>query len=256
MSKKIKLLEIGTKFGRLTVIGIEKRFDKNGNQMHYYNCHCDCGNDKTVYHYNLIKGFTQSCGCLQKERVRTSNKKYNNYDLSGEYGVGYTSNTKKEFYFDLEDYDLIKDYCWKENPPTNNNKNGYLNSTYKSVSIHGIVMHKENYRKEKYKNDFVIDHIDGNVLNNRKQNLRICTNQQNLMNCKLSSNNTTGYTGISYDKKYNKWDAHIMIDRKNIHLGRFANIEDATKARLKAEEEYFGEYSRNYYNTTKGGQLN
>ena len=246
MARKFEFLEIGTKIGRLEIVGTEIKFNKNGNKMYYYICHCDCGNNKTIYHYNLINGFTQSCGCLQKERVFDSIKKYNKYDLTGEYGVGYTSNTNKEFYFDLEDYNLIKDYCWKENPPTNNNKNGYLNSTYKSVSIHGIIMHKNNYRKEKYKNDFVIDHIDGNVLNNRKQNLRICTNQQNSMNCKLSSNNTTGHVGISYDKKYNKWDAHIMINRKNIHLGRFQNKEEAINARLKAELKYFGEFSPNY----------
>ena len=51
---------------------------------------------------------TQSCGCLQKERVRESAKarvKPNIYNLSGEYGIGYASNTGNEFYFDLEDYE-------------------------------------------------------------------------------------------------------------------------------------------------------
>jgi hypothetical protein len=41
-------------------------------------------------------------------------KKFNQYDLSGSYGIGYCSNTNNPFYFDLEDYDLIKDYCWME----------------------------------------------------------------------------------------------------------------------------------------------
>ena len=45
-------------------------------------------------------------------RSSKCNKKYNKYDLSGEYGIGWTSNTNQEFYFDLEDYDKIKDYCW------------------------------------------------------------------------------------------------------------------------------------------------
>ena len=43
------------------------------------------------------------------------NVKYNKYDLLGSFGVGWTTNTNKEFWFDLEDYDKIKDYCWAEN---------------------------------------------------------------------------------------------------------------------------------------------
>ena len=60
-------------------------------------------------------GHTKSCGCLNNEKrslLGKNSKKYNKYNLNGEYGIGWTSNTNEEFYFDLEDYDKIKDYCW------------------------------------------------------------------------------------------------------------------------------------------------
>ena len=53
---------------------------------------------------NLKSGSTKSCGCLAKEIRSKIHKKYNQYDLSGEYGIGWTSNTNEEFYFDLEDF--------------------------------------------------------------------------------------------------------------------------------------------------------
>ena len=59
----------------------------------------------------------KSCGCLQKEseiKNGKRNHKTNVYDLNGEYGIGWTFNTNKMFYFDLTDYDLIKNYCWFE----------------------------------------------------------------------------------------------------------------------------------------------
>ena len=52
---------------------------------------------------------------MHKESVINALKKYNKYDLSGEYGIGWTTNTNHVFYFDLEDYEKIKDYCWIEN---------------------------------------------------------------------------------------------------------------------------------------------
>ena len=94
------------------------------------------------------------------------------------------------------------------------------------------------------KND-VVDHINGNTLDNRKQNLRICSQQQNTMNnSNIRSNNTSGYKGVTWDKSKNKWTAQITVNYKNIHLGRYDKIEDAIKERQKAEIKYFGEYRR------------
>lgn len=99
------------KFGRLTVIErVEDYITPNGRKNVRWLCKCDCGNEVVVFANNLGKT-TWSCGCFAKENMSKIKKKYNTYDLSGEYGIGYTSKNE-EFYFDLEDYDKIKDYYW------------------------------------------------------------------------------------------------------------------------------------------------
>ena len=82
--------------------------------------------------------------------------------------------------------------------------------------------------------DMVVDHINHNRLDNRKQNLRLCTQGENLRNKKVK--------GVTFDKRRNKWYARIMINRKNLHLGSFDTKEEAIEARKQAEIEYFGEY--------------
>ena len=91
-------------------------------------------------------------------------------------------------------------------------------------------------------NKSCIDHIDNNRLNNNVSNLRWVTFQENSMNQKLSTNNTSNYKGVHFDKQRNKWRAQIYINGKNKHLGYFEKIEDAVNARVKKAEEVFGEY--------------
>jgi len=87
-----------------------------------------------------------------------------------------------------------------------------------------------------------IDHIDNNRLNNIVNNLRWVTLQENQMNRKLSTNSTSNYKGVSFNKRINKWMAHIKINGKQQYLGCFKKIEDAVNARVKKAEELFGEY--------------
>jgi hypothetical protein len=87
-----------------------------------------------------------------------------------------------------------------------------------------------------------IDHIDNNRLNNNIANLRWVSQQENQMNSKLSSKNTSNYKGVLFDKQINKYKAYITINGKRKHLGYFEKIEDAVNARVKKAEELFGEY--------------
>lgn len=83
-----------------------------------------------------------------------------------------------------------------------------------------------------------IDHINGVKHDNRISNLRAVTCLENCRNKPLSSNNTSGYIGISYNKKNNKWVAKIGSANKRVHLGNFENLEDAVEARRIAEINY------------------
>lgn len=227
MGKVIDLT--GQKFGRLTVLKMAGK-NKWGNIT--WLCDCECGNKIIANSSNLIKGETKSCGCLQKEIAYKSLKKYNIYDLSGEYGIGYTFKGE-EFYFDLEDYDKIKDYCW-------NIVDGYVKTRIDKNScmyMHRLVMSA--------KDNMIIDHIHSERRNdNRKINLRQCIHQQNMINKGLCSNNTSGVTGVSYRKDRKKWVANITYKGK-MYRKSFKNFEDAVAQRKKWEEEFFGEYSYN-----------
>lgn len=87
----------------------------------------------------------------------------------------------------------------------------------------------------------VIDHIDRDKTNNKKENLRICTQQQNTFNCSISKNNKTGIVGVYFRNDTKIWDSKIMFNRKSINLGCYKNFDDAIKIRLLAELKYFGE---------------
>lgn len=102
-----------------------------------------------------------------------------------------------------------------------------------------ILMHREvlNVEKNKY-----IDHIDGNGLNNCRNNLRESTNSQNQANRGANKRNTSGYKGVVFDK--NKWQAKIGHNRKTIHLGRYKTKEEAAIAYNKGAIERFGEYAK------------
>lgn len=235
----------GQKFGRLTVVERAQDYvSPKGNKNVQWLCKCSCKSDKyvVVNRSSLIGGFTKSCGCLHKEKSSENgrkNKKYNTYDVSGEYGIGFTSK-REEFYFDLEDYNKIKDYCWyidnKGYVIASDNKKGF-------VLLHRLIKDGE-----------YIDHINHNTADNRKANIRNVTATQNQMNATMRIDNSSGVTGVSWHKKLCMWRSRINVNGKEIHLGYYNNFENAVKARKEAEEKYFGEFS--YDNSMKAEVVN
>lgn len=132
---------------------------------------------------------------------------------------------------DLEDIDKVKDRIWYMS-------NGYAKSNKSSlgnaIKLHRLIIDCPD--------DKVVDHINHNGLDNRKENLRICTQHQNCMNKSKRVNNTSGITGVSWDKESNKWKSQIAINNRKINLGRYSTKEEAIRVRQEAEIEYYGEY--------------
>jgi hypothetical protein len=90
----------------------------------------------------------------------------------------------------------------------------------------------------------LVDHINNNPLDNRKNNLRIVTHQQNNMNKSSKKNSSSKYIGVRFHKKSNKWEANIYFNNKLKYLGIFKTEIEAAKARDLATKEYFGEYGK------------
>lgn len=229
----------GMRFGKLKVLKRDKnKIMSNGTSVVTWECQCDCGNIKTIVGYYLTNGITKSCGCLQKELASKRKSKINLYDLSGKYGIGYTSKNE-EFWFDLEQYDLIKSYCWRKR------SDGMFDAKVKNGLNKRILLHRLILNT-----DLQIDHINHLRHDNRKSNLRTASNGQNRMNTKIPKNNNSGQKGVIWHKRDNIWEAYITFEFKRLYLGRFINFEDAVKARKSAEKEYFKDY--NYKETING----
>lgn len=128
-----KMTEHEVPNSKITVLKrVEDYITKTGKHHAQWLCECSCDNHThfTAIGYNIRTGVVLSCGCLRKG----INKKYNKYDLTGEYGIGYTFKGE-EFWFDVEDYDKIKDYCWCYNDY------GYL-LAYDSIKKKQIRLHR------------------------------------------------------------------------------------------------------------------
>jgi hypothetical protein len=89
------------------------------------------------------------------------------------------------------------------------------------------------------------DHINRIKTDNRLCNLREANQKENGANHSMNVNNTSGYKGVMWRKKANKWESSIMYNYRNIYLGLFNNIEDANNAYIKASKKYFGDFANN-----------
>ena len=225
------------RFGKLTALRRgEDIVSPKGYHSTTWICRCDCGKEITVRTDCLKRGTTTSCGCYLNEIRGKSSIKTNHYSDMGEYVIGYTGNNI-QFKIDKEDFDRVKELCW------NYNGKGYIVSRErngresKTILLHRYVMgvHNESRR-------IVVDHINHDTLDNRKQNLRVCTQRENSMNVSLPKNNTSGVRGVRWDSEKRKWHAYIYQNKKSKFLGYFDNFDDAVKARKDAEELWFGEY--------------
>ena len=83
-----------------------------------------------------------------------------------------------------------------------------------------------------------LDHLNHNKTDNRIVNLRIASQRENQRNRSMSSNNTTGYTGVTLCKRADKYRARIKVNYKYKHLGYFENVEDAARAAQEARAHY------------------
>jgi hypothetical protein len=89
-----------------------------------------------------------------------------------------------------------------------------------------------------------VDHKNGNTLDNRRKNIRTCSQRENSRNSKVPCNSTTGFKGVSYKKTHGKYRAYIFVDKKQKSLGYYDNPIDAATAYNNAAKLYFGEFAR------------
>lgn len=127
---------------------------------------------------------------------------------------------------DLDIIDKIKDIKWGLS------NQGYVKNKNHG-SLHRFIMNPPD--------DMVVDHINHDTLDNRRENLRICTIQENSWNSKRSLRNTTGFKGVQ--KAKNGYIASINVNGEYYYLGRFKNKKDALDAYNKKAKELYGDFA-------------
>ena len=226
--------EHGVPDSRLIVV---EQVEKRGNSKKArWLCRCSCGSDKEIIHDGsaIRLGAVRSCGCLERELTVARNKAGHEttYEEIEDGYVIHCKNSELVAYIDKEDYELVKDYTWN----IRDRDNGY--SGYKSITTR--INNKHVALASLITGFAYCDHIDRDPLNNRRNNLREATHTENMRNCSKRKDNTSGYIGVTLDKKTGMWEAQLSVHKKCLHLGKFVEKTDALKERLRAELKYFG----------------
>lgn len=210
-------VSIGETFNRLTVI--QEPYTKNRRKV--VHCKCSCGNTVTVREDHLKSAITNSCGCFRLDRLREvivthgkmSTKSYGTWEGM----LQRCNNQNSSSYSEYGGRDITICEDW--------------------LGVNGF----ENFYRDmgERPEGMSLDRIDVNG-NYCKDNCRWATPSVQGFNQRKSSNNTSGRTGVSWNKERQKWDAYVMKDRKKINLGRFKTKEEAILAREQGELKYYG----------------
>lgn len=215
INNRAKLIESGERFGLLTVDSVS-----HSNNGIYYNVVCDCGNKKILSGSQLRQGYTKSCGCYKESII---GRKVENHGLSS-----------------TKEYSVWSSIICRTSHPIKSTRKWYYD---KGVKV------SEEWRSSflKFYEDmgecpdgFTIDRIDpdGDYC---KENCRWASVELQSINKGLSSNNTSGVTGVSFNKNDGKWVAYIYRDWKRYYLGSFSSKEEAVAARQQGEELYWSD---------------
>ena len=139
---------------------------------------------------------------------------------------------------DDEDFEYLNQWKWYFHPGRNTAyafRNERMKKN-KTIYMHRIIANALGRLQ--------VDHIDGNGLNNQRNNLRLCTAKENSHHLKRKSNNTSGYTGVVWIKRINRWGARIETNGKQIYICVSKNPVDAARAYDNKARELFGEFAR------------
>lgn len=205
---------VGTKLGKLMPT---KR--KRENNRTYYYCKCDCGNEKWIRADHLTNGSIKSCGCTNKEVniFKCKNIKGNKYGRL----TALNLTDKRDKY--------NGSIIWKCICECGNIVYVSEANLIKSGIVSCGCLSKENSKLN------ISKAIDKHL----KIHIKDGTNLQSITRNKPITTNTSGITGVTWDKSRNKWKAQIIFKGKNYYLGRYDNKEDAIAARKEAEENLF-----------------
>lgn len=143
-----------------------------------------------------------------------------------------------EAVIDAADAHLVQSFNWTANV-NRHSVYGYCvvpGGSQKNIRLHRLIMAAPD--------GVMVDHVDGDGLNNRRSNLRLASHSENGRNSRTPATNVSGFKGVSWDRSRCKWQAHIRVNGKSKNLGRFDSAELAHAAYAQAASRFFGQFAR------------
>lgn len=139
-----------------------------------------------------------------------------------------------------KDYQNISQYKWTAQMARNWKRyviaSIKLEGKWKTVQLHRFILGAKKGQE--------VDHVNGDTLNNTRENLRICTKSQNRMNQDKYKNNNSGYKGVHFDRHIGKWRAQVNKDGTYLFSKYYDNLMEAVDAYNKNAKRYHGEFAR------------
>lgn len=191
-----------------------------------WKCECECGSIGEYRLCNLGNGHTKSCGCLGKKKFRSWMEEPP--EIDGKSSLIPLTKGKWAI-IDKSDFEVVSKFTWS------------CSMGYAITGDRMVRMHRKIFIASE---DIEVDHRNGNKLDNRRENLRSATHQQNGMNRGPQSNNKSGVKGVCWDRFKMKWRAQIGVMGKNVFIGSYDNKFEAAEAYKNAAMKFHGEFAR------------
>lgn len=183
---------------------------------------CECGKEVVLRYYNVYKELQKSCGCVRKKGKQKHGLVVKNKNL-----------------FDRHCGMISR--CYNEKHPE------YANYGGRGIKVCNRWLDVQNFfndMEDTFDPELSLDRIDVNG-DYCKENCRWVNLSVQAYNQRMKCTNTSGKTGVTWDKNRNKWSVAISCEGKRVHVGRFTSFEEAVKAREQAELKYFGRLKGN-----------
>lgn len=240
----------GKVYGGLTVLSY---CDTKGTHSRWL-CKCSCGKEEVFSISQLRRRKNLMCSqCVKKYKDIRSVISEENLDSNGiPINIIQSTQRKQNKYEIQNDVAIINDkiivdskfvdYLKSFDRYISIDSRGYAYFSYcdQDIYLHRLLTKTQLFFNKNDKDTEIIDHINRNRCDNRIENLRIIKKSENSINCSVYSNNKSGYKGISWLERLQKWQVNIQCRKKNHYVGVFKSIDDAILAREQAERDLFG----------------
>lgn len=219
---------VGTKVGYLKVLKLSRR-DSTGHD--FWSCHClRCG-VRTVVRGDRLRHKSEptlSCGCLSFG-IRKREPRQTPPPVVGARWVPLTQG--KFALVDEADFECVSKFNWSVGAQ----KYAGRRDGEKYIFLHRFLLGAQAGE--------TVDHINHDGMDDRRSNLRAATKTQQMQNRHKQTRNTSGSKGVWFDKRQNIWVAEIRVLKNKVNLGRFKEINEATRAYDAAAKRFFGEFA-------------